>query len=367
MARSDERVARDVQEGPDKWVRRMLAVGIAIFLGSGAATADVIEDDDEDDGNGRFCSATANALFDSCQHEGSDDFAKARALCINIVDRNDRKSCFADARSAVQEGRQFCREQRAARRDLCSALGEGRYQPDFDPVLFQTDFHNPMNPNPYFPLRVGYSWRYEGDETIVVTVLDETKSIEGVTCVVVNDRVEEGGQVVEDTDDWYGLRHDGTVDYCGEIAQNFELFPGDSPALAELTDVEGSWKTGRDGALPGTQFMAMPIAGAVYRQEFAAGNAEDAAEVLTTTYGFGSDAQLDQFAPQALVALLCNNDCVVTREFTPIEPGAFGYKYYAPGIGLFLDVNPGTGKSVRLVDCNVDPVKCAAISALPGP
>ena len=70
-------------------------------------------------------------------------------------------------------------------------------------------------------------------------------------------------------------------------------------------DVEGSLKAGRDGALPGTLFMATPIAGAVYRQEFAAGNAEDAAEVLSTTYGFGSDAQLDQFVPQALVELLC--------------------------------------------------------------
>ena len=125
-------------------------------------------------------------------------------MCINVADRKDRKSCFADARSALQEGRQLCRAQSTARRDLCGALGEGRYEPDFDPARFQTDFNNPVNPNPYFPLRVGNNWRFEGDETIMVTVMDETKSIEGVTCIVVNDRVEEDGKVVEDTDDWYG-------------------------------------------------------------------------------------------------------------------------------------------------------------------
>jgi hypothetical protein len=346
----------------------MLAVGIALSLASGAAPALAEDDDDDGDGAGRYCSATARALFDSCQYEANDDFARARALCINVADRIDRKSCFADARLALQEGRQMCRAQNTARRELCGSLGEGRYEPNFDPARFQTDFINPVNPNPYFPLRVGNTWRFEGDgETIVVTVKNETKSIEGVTCIVVNDRVEQDGLLVEDTDDWYGLRLDRTVDYCGESVRNFERFSGDAPPLPELVDVDGSWKTGRDGDLPGTQFMGVPVAGTVYRQEFSPGNAEDAAEVRSTTYGFGQDAQLDQFAPRALVELLCNNDCVVTREFTPIEPGAVGYKYYARGLGLFLEINPQSGKVVRLVGCNVDPAKCPAISALPAP
>ena len=266
-----------------------------------------------------------------------------------------------------QESRRSVANNTPPESELCGALGEGRYEPDFDPAHFQTDFMNPVNPNPYFPLRVGSTWRFEGGgETIMVTVKNETKSIEGVPCIVVNDRVLEGGLLVEDTDDWFGLRHDRTVDYCGEISRNFEFPPGRQPRAAGARRrrrvVEGRSRRRSSGhAVHGDTG-----AGAVYRQEFSAGNAEDAAEVRSTTYGFGGDAQLDQFVPQALVELLCNNDCVVIREFTPIEPRSIGYKLYARGIGLFLEVNPRSGKVVRLVDCNVD-AKCGDVRALPAP
>ena len=45
----------------------------------------------------------------------------------------------------------------------------------------------------------------------------------------------------------------------------------------------------------------------------------------------------------------------VTRDFTPLEPGVFELKYYASGIGLFLEVNPDEEEIVQLVECNVDP------------
>jgi hypothetical protein len=35
-------------------------------------------------------------------------------------------------------------------------------------------------------------------------------------------------------------------------------------------------------------------------------------------------------------------------------------KYYAPGIGVFLEVEPESGEVVRLVKCNVDP-RCASL------
>jgi hypothetical protein len=79
-----------------------------------------------------------------------------------------------------------------------------------------------------------------GDETITVEVLAKTKLIERVTCIVVHDRVEKDGQPVEDTDDWFAQRKEGTVVYCGESSRNFETFEGDNPAEAELVDVDGS-------------------------------------------------------------------------------------------------------------------------------
>jgi hypothetical protein len=172
---------------------------------------------------------------------------------------------------------------------------------------------------------------------------------------VLRDVASEEGQVVEDTDDWLAQATNGDVHYCGEISMNFEYFDGDNPPEAELVDVGGSWKTGRDDAKPGIiMFAPLPAVGTVYRQEFALGNAEDVAEVLSNTYGYGTHPDLDQFVPAALANQYCNNDCVVTRDFTPVEPDAEERKYYAPGIGLFLEVDMTTGDTVQLVGCNVD-------------
>jgi hypothetical protein len=94
--------------------------------------------------------------------------------------------------------------------------------------------------------------------------------------------------------------------------------------------------------------------GATYRQEWAPGDAEDMATVLSTTYGWGNDPDLDHLVPQELAEDLCNDDCLVTREFTPISPGGSERKYYAPGIGLFLEVNLEDGEIVELTGCNFD-------------
>jgi hypothetical protein len=51
---------------------------------------------------------------------------------------------------------------------------------------------------------------------------------------------------------------------------------------------------------------------------------------------------------------------VVTKDYTPLEPGVFERKYYAPSIGRFLEVKPDEGKVVQLVNCNFDP-RCAGL------
>ena len=303
-----------------------------------------------------FCSLTAEAQFEACKHEVEDDALSAKAVCLNESSERRREACTDDAREEKREARALCREQRAARLDVCELLGEDRYDPVFDPDDFDDDFVHPASPNPYFPLRVGNRWSYASeDEQTFVRVLDETKRIEGVTCAVVNDRVEEDGDVIEDTDDWFALGKDSHVVYCGELSQNFELFEGDDPEEPELVELEGSWKTGRDGARHGTIFLAAPVVDVAYRQEFAPGTAEDVAQVLATAYAFGRDRELDRHVPAALARRLCSaGDCVVTAEINPLEPDAFERKYYARGIGLFLEVDPESGDVTRLVDCNFD-------------
>ena len=339
------------------WGSRTLAIAVAMccVLATGTALAG---------GDGRFCSVTARAQFKACGKEVKDDFFVAQAKCINVSDPEEREACLAEAQAQRREGRQLCGEQRAARNDLCAVLGEDRYDPDFDPANFDSDFTNSPNLNPYRPVRIGHQWEYAGgDETIAIDVLNETKLIEGVTCVVVRDRVEKNGELIEDTNDWFAQAKNGEVWYCGEEVKDFESFDGDNPKLPELVSIDGSFKAGREGDKPGILFLGSPTPGAVYRQEFSASNAEDAVEVLSTTYSYGSNPALDQFVPQALAELLCAaNDCVVTSDFTPIDPSpeAVERKYYAKGIGLFFSVHEITGEGVRLVGCNVDPM-CAAL------
>jgi hypothetical protein len=308
----------------------------------------------------RVCSSIATAQSQACQADIKDNLFEAQALCLDGPEE-ERRDCQREAQQEFKDASDECRDQRDARDDLCDALGEGRYDPDFDPASFTQSF---SSPNPYFPLAVGDHWRYVGGGEIDdVTVLDETKSIEGVTCVVVHDLVKnEQGQDLEDTDDWIAQRKDGGLDYCGEISQTFEYAQGDDPMQRELVDIEGSWKTGRDGALPGTLFPATPVVGTTYRQEWLPGSAEDAAEVVSTQYRFGSDATLDDHVPAALAQLLCTqaHPCVVTKEFSPLEPDTFERKYYAYGIGNFLVVTPDTGEVDRLTACNVDPL-CASL------
>lgn len=332
-------------------VRRLLvlvgaACGVAGVSGS-AQAGDVARH--------AYCTQTAILQSAACANEVRDDFLAASAICLNLADPEGREECQEEAADARDEANLLCKQQLSARRDVCWRIGESRYDPDFDPADFDDDFNAPTMPNPFQPLGIGNHWEYEGgDETIVIDVLDQTKQIEGVTCIAVRDVVHADGDLVEDTDDWFAQNKNGDVYYCGEISKNYEFFDGDDPELPELVDVDGSWKAGRDGAKPGLLVPKTPSVGATYRQEWAPGDAEDMATVLSTTYGWGNDPDLDHLVPQELAEDLCNDDCLVTREFTPISPGGSERKYYAPGIGLFLEVNLEDGEIVELTGCNFD-------------
>jgi hypothetical protein len=311
---------------------------------------------------GKFCSATTASAFDACVRAAQDDRDTALGVCTNVSDRDARSQCIADARSARQDDGQTCKDQRAARRDVCHSLGEARYEPSFVPADFDSDFEHLTHPNPLFPLAIGSQWVYAGGGEIdTVTITSATKRMSsGVTCIVSHDRVTADGDLTEDTNDWFAQAKNGDVYYCGEEAKQYESFDGDDPRVPELVGNEGSFKAGREGAQTGILFLAHPTVGALYRQEFDLGNAEDLGEVLSTTYTYGQSTELDQFVPAALAQLLCSGDCVVTRDFSPLEPDSVEHKFYAPGIGDFLEIDLGTGVVTQLVDCNFDK-RCAML------
>lgn len=284
------------------------------------------------DGSGAtICSKTTRLAFKACQNGVRDDNFLQLAKCKNETDSDERSACIAEAKSAFREGRQLCGEQREARFDVCDQIGEAAYDPEINPVDFLTPEQTAANPNPWFPLVPGLKRVYEaGEETISVVVTEDTREILGVTTMAVSDIVTIDGVPVEDTIDWYAQDVYGNVWYFGEIAQNFED--------GILTDLDGSWTAGIDNAKPGILMKAAPQVGDVYRQEFLLGEAEDLAEVL--------DVNGSESAPAAS----CAGDCVVTRDFTPLEPGAEENKYFAPGIGNIVTINLETGEREELVD-----------------
>jgi hypothetical protein len=296
------------------------------------------------------CSSAAVAMMQACAVDVFDDVFELTAICQDIADDDDRTDCLADIDLVKVETEVECEDVFDARLDLCADLNDAAHEPMFGPA-FAGNFVNPLdigNPavlaNPWFPLVTGNHWVYEaGDETIDVVVTDETKLIDGITCVVVIDTVSEGGDAIEITGDWYAQDLAGNVWYCGEISRNFEVFEGDVPADPELVDIDGSWKAGRDGSEPGILLPFTPVVGETIRQEVAYGEAEDVIRIESIT------------ETEAAPGGACTGDCLMTSDYTPLEPGGLENKFYAPGIGLIAEVNPDTGARAELVEFTTAP------------
>ncbi|MFY9345862.1 MAG: hypothetical protein WAT39_25445, partial [Planctomycetota bacterium] len=196
--------------------------------------------------------------------------------------------------------------------------------------------------NPLFAYRMGrtqvlFGATADGGETIVVERVDETKTVLGIACAVVRDRVFRDGLLVEDTRDWYAQDDAGNVWYMGEAVDNHEY--DEQGNLVAITH-EGSWEAGLDiagigvPAAPGWQLPAAPVAGQQYHQEWYPGEATDIALVVAT----GVEVTLPDGRAFA--------DCVQTLDWNPLDPDGVEYKFYAPGHGLVLEQGLHDGESV---------------------
>lgn len=191
-----------------------------------------------------------------------------------------------------------------------------------------SNFTNPtVIDNPLFPLSPGTSLSYsgetdEGTETTLVEVLSETRTVAGVLCAAVRDRVSLDGVLIEDTKDWYAQDDAGNVWYLGEIVINYEY---DDQGNLEGTNDHGSWEAGVDGALPGIQMWAAPVAGQSYYQEFYGNKAEDMGLVVAT----GIEVNLSDGGHYT--------GCLQTLDWNPLTPEVLEYKFYAPGIGMIKE------------------------------
>jgi hypothetical protein len=163
--------------------------------------------------------------------------------------------------------------------------------------------------NPWFPLEPGTVFTYTGEKDRkqgrdVVTVTDGTKVIRGVRCTAVSDRLYVRGRLAERTTDWYAQDAHGTVWYFGEDTAELN-------AAGKVTSREGTWQAGVHGAQAGIFMPAQPKVGQSFRQEYLKGHADDHFAVI-------------KLAGRSLL----------TKEWTPLEPGTLDHKVYERGTGL---------------------------------
>ncbi len=191
---------------------------------------------------------------------------------------------------------------------------------EYDPAIDSGNFVEDID-NPYFPLKPGTTYVYEGEDeeaaiNVEIFVTDQKKDVMGVTTTVVREREWEDGELIEDTFDWFAQDKDGNVWYFGEDSKEYDN--------GEVVSTAGSWEAGVDDAKPGIIMKGDPQIGDAYRQEYYKGEAEDMAEVL------GLDGNVS-------VPYGSFENCLVTLEWTPLEPEVEENKYYARDVGLLME------------------------------
>jgi hypothetical protein len=109
---------------------------------------------------------------------------------------------------------------------------------------------------------------------------------------------------------------DNSVLYFGEDVDNYKN--------GQVHDHEGSWRAGEDGAEPGMIMPGTLLLWSRYFQEFAPDVAKDQAENISLSQTVETPAGTFE-------------DCLKTRETTPLEPGAVEFKSYAMDVGIVKD------------------------------
>lgn len=173
--------------------------------------------------------------------------------------------------------------------------------------------------NPFFILEPGYQMCFEkGDERLTITVLDETKVVDGVETRVVEEREGSGDVIEEISRNYFAISNKtNSVFYFGEDSADYN-------EQGEVTGRGGSWLAGSGGARPGLIMPGLPLLGARYYQEIAPKVAMDRAEIASISDTV--EVPAGRF-----------ENVLKTIESSPLEPLAKENKVYARGVGLLKD------------------------------
>ncbi len=170
----------------------------------------------------------------------------------------------------------------------------------------------------YMILEPGYKLILaDGKDTLTITVLDETKIVDGVQTRIVEERETSKRKLAEVSRNYFAFdKATGNICYFGEDVDMYD-------AKGNITGHEGSWLAGVKGARFGLMMPGKPRVGQRYQQEVAPGVAMDRAEVVSIT-------------EKVKVPAGTFKDCLKTRESSSLEKGV-EEKLFAPGVGLLRD------------------------------
>ena len=174
--------------------------------------------------------------------------------------------------------------------------------------------------NTYFILEPGFQLILEGGrEKLAVTVLDETREVDGVETRVVEEREWRDDKLIEVSRNFFAICEEAKdVFYFGEEVDMMQ----DGKVISH----SGAWLAGEQGAHAGLIMPGDPEVGARYYQEIAPGVAMDRAEVISVNVTF-----------ETLSGTFTK--CLKTKEGTALNLVEQEFKTYAPEIGLIQDQN----------------------------
>jgi len=176
----------------------------------------------------------------------------------------------------------------------------------------------PTGRNPYFVLEPGFQLVLEGDDTrLQITVLEETKTVDGVITRVVEEREWKDGKLHEVAKNYFAMcEQTKDVFYFGEDVDYYEN--------DKVVKHDGSWLAGTKDSRAGLMMPGTPKVKMKYYQEIAPGVAMDRAEIVS----------LDETCETPAGTF---SGCMKVKEGSAIELFVTEYKYHAPGIGLVRD------------------------------
>ena len=175
----------------------------------------------------------------------------------------------------------------------------------------------PTGNNPYLTIQPGKVLKLaHGNDRLTVSILSDTKSVDGVTAGVLEEREEIGGQLAEVSRNFFATdRNTGDVYYFGEDVDNYKD--------GKIINHDSAWLAGEKDARFGLMIPGKPKLGDKFYQEIAPRVALDRVEIVSVDETVKTPAGTFQH-------------CLHLRETTPLDPDV-SHKYYAPGVGMIKD------------------------------